>query len=245
MTVEERLNKLELENDRLRAVVECQNLISTYVYYHAANMNDECVELFAKSMPDTAVDIPHIGVFEGGIDAIRRCYSVAHNMGATCEDDWKGMMMVRPLTTPLIQVAGDCKTAQGVWISPGVSTGGDEEHGYTANWAWLKYGCDFIREEDGWKIWHLRVFGIFMTPFDKSWVESAQEVPDPEEAEEREKMMEERRKKMPAEALPDRTNDHYDWTYAPDRVYPRDMPTPPVPYETWDDAQSMMDMHRW
>lgn len=240
MTLEERIASLEHEQTRLQAVVEIQNLISTYAYYHAANMNDECVPLFALRTPGVAVDIPHIGVYDSGADGIRRCYSVAHNAGIECEEDKAGMLMLRPMTTPVIQVAEDGMTAQGLWLSPGLSTGGDPEHGYTASWAWIKYGCDFVKEDGVWKFWHLRVFGIFMTPFHESWVESSQKVPTPEEIEMRRKMMEERAAHQPAEAKPDRTNEDYDWTYAVDRVYPGDFPPPPTPYKTWDDSRTMM-----
>lgn len=241
MTLEERIEKLELENVRLDALNQIQNLVATYAFYHAANMNTECVDLFAKKTPGVAIDIPHVGVFEGE-NAAERCYKYAHNAQMKTEEDKKGFMMVRPFTTPLIQVAKDGMTAQGAWISPGISTGGNPKVGYGANWAWIKYACDFVNENGTWKIWHLRAYGIFLTDFHKSWVETSIEKQneDPKAAEERAKMMAERKKNMDPRCVCDRSNDDYAWEYGTDKVYPVDQPTPFKPYDTWDDSMSVI-----
>lgn len=235
-----RMDHLEHENARLDAVVQIQNIMSLYSYYHASNMHKACAELFARHTPGVAVDIPHIGVYDSGYEGIIRCYEIAHESLTPTEESKKGMMMLRPFTTPVIQVAADGKTAKGLWLSPGLTTGGNPQIGYQASWAWIKYGCDFVLEEDGWKIWHLRVYGIFMTPFEESWVTSSQKVIPPEELGKKKKMMAEREKNRPAGAAPDRTNDDYDWTYGTDKIYPTDMPVPPTPYDTWDDSMTFM-----
>jgi hypothetical protein len=55
------------------------------------------------------------------------------------------------LTTPVIEVAGDGETARAVWVCPGME-------GMTP--AWMKYGCDFKKQDGEWKIWHLHVYGL-------------------------------------------------------------------------------------
>jgi hypothetical protein len=55
------------------------------------------------------------------------------------------------LTTPVIEVAGDGETARAAWICPGME-------GMTP--VWVKYGCDFKKQDGEWKIWHLHVYGL-------------------------------------------------------------------------------------
>jgi hypothetical protein len=47
------------------------------------------------------------------------------------------------LTSPVIQVAKDGKTAKAIWFSPGVE--GNQ-------WAYGKYAIDFVKEDGQWKI---------------------------------------------------------------------------------------------
>ncbi|HXL93637.1 MAG TPA: hypothetical protein VN969_32295 [Streptosporangiaceae bacterium] len=69
----------------------------------------------------------------------------------------------------------------------------------------------FIVEEGEWKIWHLHVYGIFLAPFGRSWVEQPEDMADPPP------MLEEHR--------PDRPPTTH-WQYRPDRVYVNE-PAPP------------------
>jgi hypothetical protein len=65
------------------------------------------------------------------------------------------------LTTPVIEIAGDGKTAKGLWYSPGVNmVGSVMEEGKTSmrgEWRMTKYGVDFVKEDTGWKIWHISI----------------------------------------------------------------------------------------
>jgi hypothetical protein len=60
-------------------------------------------------------------------------------------------LLLRSLTTPVIEVAGDCETARAVWLCPGLE-------GITPTWT--KYGCDFKKQDGEWKIWHLHTYGL-------------------------------------------------------------------------------------
>jgi hypothetical protein len=136
------------------------------------------------------------------------------------EGDRVGVMNIHALTTPVVEVAGDGKTAKGIWLSIGVETGPepgkDKPQGY---WAWCKYGVDFIKEEGKWKIWHLHVYGLFRTPYEKSWVEAEKPGVLP----------------IPEELKPDRATTHPLWTYSPTAVAEL-VPAPPEAYDTWDEA---------
>ncbi|WP_405970536.1 nuclear transport factor 2 family protein [Streptomyces sp. NBC_00988] len=210
-SVEQRLARLE-------AVQQIQNLMGRYSFLHSANMHRECVDLFAMKTPDVRAEMMW-GVYEGP-EGIERCYPGFH---VWADGDPAGKMHMHTLTTPVIEVAADGRTARGVWVSPGHETGPDFHNPTSkhmkANWAWCKYGCDFILEDGVWKIWHLHVFGIFMTPYDKSWAEDAKD------------MNFDDMPPLPEEFAPDRKPTTH-WNYLPDLVYVNE-PAPPEPYESF------------
>jgi hypothetical protein len=218
---------LEQRLARLEAVHEIHNVMGRYSYWHTANMHRECLDLFALKTPGVRAEMMW-GVYEGA-ESLERLYPGFH---AWTDGDAKGVMHMHTLTTPVIEVADDLKTASATWISPGHETmsfsAGAEGRGATVNiegapgafWAWCKYGCDFVIEDGQWKIWHLHVYGIFLAPYGRSWVEQPEDMIDPPP--------------MPDEYLPDRPPTTH-WQYMPDRVYPNE-PAPPNPYPTFDES---------
>jgi hypothetical protein len=143
----------------------------------------------------------------------------AAGMPTPAEDPTHGFMWEHCLTTPVIEVAGDGKTAKGMWTSPGaeaLALGGE----LVAQWNWVRYGIDFIKEGGRWKFWHFHIYRTFATPFHKSWVETALEAaPKPEDAPD----------DFPR---PDRPNTYHD-PYSLTRD-PRKAPMPPEPYSTFE-----------
>lgn len=88
----------------------------------------------------------------------------------TDEEIWGvGTAMVHTISTPVIELAEDEQTAKGMFYSMGSCTEIDRETGPKAYWVWEKYAVDFIREADGWKIWHMTVMTDFKTPVGKNW----------------------------------------------------------------------------
>lgn len=74
-----------------------------------------------------------------------------------------------PLTTPVVEIAGDGKTAKGMWNVQG-SDNDITAQGPISNWS-IGYLCiDFIREGDSWKIWHLMYVEDIRCPMGESWV---------------------------------------------------------------------------
>jgi len=138
--------------------------MGTYSYLLTAARYHDIVKLFAQKDPDVRVEM-NWGVYDG-IEGVKRCYSKFHAeqiVGA-------GVMAVHALTTPVIEVAGDLKTAKAVWISPGHITGGPftPDGVIRAHWAWMRYG----QRLSLWKTASGRSgtcmsFGIFMCPVDK------------------------------------------------------------------------------
>jgi hypothetical protein len=216
------MGSLEDRVARLEAVHEIQNLMGRYSYWHTANMHRECLSLFAMKTPDVRAEMMW-GVYEGP-ESLERLYPGFHSW---VDGDAKGVMHMHTLTTPVIEVAGDGQTARAVWIAPGhetMSFSAGETGTPEAFWAWCKYGCDFILEDGQWKIWHLHVFGIFLAPYDRSWVEQPEDMVDGP--------------RMLDEHMPDRPPTTH-WQYMPDRVYLNE-PAPPGPYVTFDEASAFL-----
>jgi hypothetical protein len=204
-TLDERIQRLE-------DIHEISNLMGRNVYYQLADMQEAMNETKATKTPGVTFEVPEWGVWEGpeGIEKMAKY----HRLGV---GDSTGKISAIPITTPVIEVAADGKTAKGLWICPGAETGRWGPGGkMQAYWAWAKYGVDFVKEDGKWKVWHNQVYSIFFTPYEKSWVE---EYKHPEF-----KVPEEFRATRPPT---------YNWHYSPN-VKTENVPPPPLPYETWD-----------
>lgn len=93
-----------------------------------------------------------------------------------------GQLKALPLTTPVIEIAGDGKTAKGIWNVQG-SDNDVTAYGPLSLWS-VGYLCiDFLKEDDDWKIWHLSYLEDLKTPMGESWVTPAAHTPDPAFAE--------------------------------------------------------------
>ena len=67
-----------------------------------------------------------------------------------------GLLNYKPLDTPVVEIAGDRETARGIWTCRNsysdLTTGGPVTF---YEWGWV--AADFVREDAGWKIWHLLI----------------------------------------------------------------------------------------
>jgi hypothetical protein len=196
-------------------VHEVQNLFSRFMYLHLAGMNEETADCFAQETPGTRAEFPTIGIYDG-IDSIRNFYVGA---GKHVEGDRIGHLHLHTLTTPVIEVARDGKTAKGVWISPGVETQPGKDD-IIALWHWIKYGVDFVKENGEWKMWKYHIYRLFTTPPGQSWAEPGPVIDF----------------KFPPELRPDRPSSNT-WVYSPD-VATEHVPAPPDPYDTWDESRA-------
>jgi hypothetical protein len=220
-SVEERLDSLEtqnkelrFDNERLQAVIEIQNLMGRYEYLHTAMQHRKIAELFAKKSPEVSAEMAGLGNWIGaeGIDKLF-C-----GMFYLIEEDPRGKMFMHTLTTPVIEVAGDGKTAKGIWLSPGQETAPDRKTGrFQAAWAWCSYECDFIKEDGRWKFLHFRLNPILYAPYEKSWVEVPYNPP-------------EFGAHLPDKVKPTKPNNN--WPAWSPTVSPTDKRLPPEPYET-------------
>jgi hypothetical protein len=217
---------------RVWDVLEIKNLMGRHAYYHAYDLHEEEIDALWVSSPEnqeTASFGQNFG-YQVGLDRIRRYYVTENKemkqkeLALLIESDPSiedrpenlslGTMLMHTLTTPYVEVAGDGKTAQGLWYSPGQVTVAKPGGGVDRMWMYEKYGVDFMRETDGWKIWRLFVGTDFaITP---GSLMKDQPVPG---AEEQEDSWQEMSIAMTA------YSPRYNWT-----EYPRI----PVPYGSYD-----------
>ena len=87
-----------------------------------------------------------------GMDNIRSYYVTKH---AADLGDGVGTMNAHPISTGLVELAGDGKTAKGLWYSIGQDTYPNGDGTAKALWNTGKVAIDFVRRGDAWKIWHI------------------------------------------------------------------------------------------
>jgi hypothetical protein len=173
-SVEKRLKYLEHELNRVKAVIEIQNLMSRYEYWHSAGQNDKKGKFIAQKTPGVRMEYITSGVFEGYSGA-KKFLADLHGTATPDRSKYNGAMAVHPLTTPVIEVAGDGQTARGLWISLGVEVGpnmdGTFDKPLQALWVLEEYAADFVKEDGIWKWWRIHLFRVFQCPFEKPWTE--------------------------------------------------------------------------
>lgn len=75
---------------------------------------------------------------------------------------------VKPLGTPVIELADDLQTAKGIWYSQG-SKADVEAAGPVSYWTWGVFAVDFVYEDEAWKIWHLQYLEDVKCLCGQSW----------------------------------------------------------------------------
>ena len=148
-------------------------------------------------------------------------------LGACTEEELYGVgqLLSLPLTTPIVEIAGDGKTAKGIWNVQG-SDNDITASGPNSNWS-IGYLCiDFIKEADDWKIWHLMYVEDIQCPMGESWVSPKAAPADPDFAE------------LSAIRLPAYSQEGpFFAAYTKDRPF-TPPPRLPVPYETFRETFS-------
>ena len=167
-SLEETNKKQQHEIERLQAINEISNLFSKQRYMVMAGLQKEQVDMYSTD-PGTRIYWGDQGYWEGS-DAAKRNRAV---YGARSEEQRTGMMAFHPISTPVIIVAGDGKTAKGVWIAAGWVASKNRETGEPrCGWEFDKYGIDFIKEDGKWKFWHFHIYRILHgCGWDDKWAE--------------------------------------------------------------------------
>ncbi|MGC3981632.1 MAG: nuclear transport factor 2 family protein [Steroidobacteraceae bacterium] len=149
-------------------IAAVQNLMGLYSNYAWSNQYGKLPDLFALKTDGVSYKVPMGPTGGEAIKAELLRRQAKHDAG----EDPIGMLHVHPMSTPVIEIAGDGKTAKGVWDSFGPDVASIDEVG---NWLYVKKAVDFIKEDGVWKIWHMQDYPVFNTPYDKSLTQSAKE----------------------------------------------------------------------
>jgi hypothetical protein len=181
--------------DRALAMWEVQNTMSKHAYYHAAGMHlEELADIWVSETGPYAstATFASPGWIMKGVAAVKKYYgqvnqdnkvkkleavsrlypeikNTKENLGVGHE------YAMHANTTPIIEIAGDGRTAKGIWYSPGIGLsariqGNDVIYGGT--FFWEKYGADFVKEDGKWKIWHCQMFYDWTPSFPESMTSS-------------------------------------------------------------------------
>ena len=169
MIPEERKRALLEKMNQLEAYHQIQNEMGRVTAAFNFHQKEEVLKHFALELKDVSLEYADEGRFEGE-KAVRAILDELLGEPAR-----PGEMLDLQLTTPIIEVAEDLKTAKCLWWCPGawaVVEGEEPE----AIWAWGQVAVDFICLQDEWKIWHLHYFRLIRCSYEKGWVEDVSRI---------------------------------------------------------------------
>lgn len=163
-------------------VEEVMELMNRRVYYTMQGQHEEELDHLWVSVPEhqkTASFGRNYGWYRG-MDEIRRYYVTEFLarrqwvLEEFCQENpaiqnipenrMIGYTSMAPNSTPLVEIAADGKTAQGVWYTISQETIGRARGQSEAVWRGEKIAADFIREPEGWKIWRLVIANDYFNP---------------------------------------------------------------------------------
>lgn len=151
---------------RVWDIENIKTLMNVRSYYIAGDLREQELEELWVSSPEnmkTASFGRNWGWYTG-MESIRGYYVNAHQ--SRLENQMKangtaqlnaGNLYAHPISTGLVRVAEDGKTAKGMWYSTAQETTALPDGAAEARWMMEKLAADFVREDDGWKIWHLMI----------------------------------------------------------------------------------------
>lgn len=91
-----------------------------------------------------------------------------------------GTIGYKPLDTGVIEIAADGQTAKGIWVLRGSYTDLTVQ-GVISYWVWGYMACDFVWENEAWKIWHMQEVYDVHNPCGNSWANGPSGTDYPEE----------------------------------------------------------------
>jgi hypothetical protein len=233
-----------LELQRALAYGEIQNVMAAHTYCYEAQKQAYEIETYWSKRDDISYGSEHVGR-EATINYFVKTNDAAHKaklkkmselfpneVKNVPENEGIGDMVIHLATTPYIEVAGDCKTAKGLWYVPSINVEIDQNGEPVPVTIWEKCDVDFIKEDGKWKIWHFRQWVQFAAPLNKSLVDGSWQLsrpffnpqPSNQQSGEQRKSQEQAR-------------DQRDKNYSTRRVAGW-APDLPKPYNTWSDLTS-------
>lgn len=250
--VEEKLAGAEARAERAEAYMEIKNVWAAHAYcYRAQQQRYEIENFWAREHDD--IMYAHGNQAFVGRETVLNYYANGNEvmnkgkLGLACElfpgnientpgNLGVGDLVLRLQATPYIQIAKDGRTAKGIWYVLGYNAEIDRKGEPDVMLLLGKECVDFIKESDGWKIWHFRDAGDFMGRVNDTFLKTILESRPPVEIKDGEPAG-----RTIEGAFPKANRTIYDFaednTYSVLRVA-RFAPELPEPYETWTDAMS-------
>lgn len=227
MNFEKELADLSVIVTRNSAVNEVLNVFHSYVHYFSQNHISGVLKQFALDKEDVSLEIGEEGKIVGA-EQLRKHFAYMPRLAKQT-----GVLVYHYVTSEVVEVAEDGKTAKVTALSPSCDAMGQAQ---LQNWIFGKYYVDMIKTEDGsWKLWHVQWFRTFETPVTVGWLK----VQTSHDAEINHPKM------VDVYADPAARNES---SYPADWRYPKHydteqvnylMPEPPKPYKSWDGITSM------
>jgi hypothetical protein len=150
---------------------QCQNLMARFTQYQELGQERAQFDALWANRPDIS-----LGENEGfwvGREAVYRAWVQGREEGRQKDlallqaadpavpTDAPGSLERVNLMSPLVEVARDGQTAKGMWYCPGVTTQSEVDGKMHLTWLYTRYGVDFIKEGEDWRLWHVFVGSEF------------------------------------------------------------------------------------
>lgn len=249
---ERKLAEAETRAQRAEAYMEIKNVWAAHAYcYRAQQQRYEIENFWAKEHDD--IMYAHGNMAFVGKETVLNYYAKGNEvmnegkLKLACElfpdkiennpeNIGVGDLVARLQATPYIQIAKDGKTAKGIWYVLGYNVEMDRKGEPDVMLLLGKECVDFIKENDGWKIWHFRDSGDFMGRVNDTFLKTILEsrpFMDPGKDEPVGRTVE--------GAFPKANRKIYD--FAEESIYSvlraaKFSPEIPEPYDTWTDEMS-------
>ena len=137
--------------------------------------------------------------------------------------DGPGYRVHNVISSPVVEISGDGQTAQGIWMAHTFMSQMNADGSASPSFGLAKYGDEFFKENDVWKMWHRRDYVDSMLPCNM-----LEELPF--------------ENNIPVVDMGIKTiAQKGDMIYHPYSCTYRE-PAIPQPYETWDPAQSYIQI---
>jgi hypothetical protein len=88
-----------------------------------------------------------------------------------------GPFECKAINNAVIEIAADGLTAKGMWHCLGMVTD-VTTRGPVSHWIMATFAADFVREDDGWKLWHLLYLEDVNCPAGQSWADKTNPYPE-------------------------------------------------------------------
>ena len=163
-TTEEKRESIYGKLNKLKAYREIENLMGRCMFAFNYHQKDAVLAYLAMEEPDVSVELADEGLYVGP-EAVREYadFKIPAEIQA-------GELTDVHISSPILEIAGDCKTAKGLWLCPGEGALVHENADPQAIWMWGSMAVDFKLVGDEWKIWHLHYFRLMKCDYQQGWV---------------------------------------------------------------------------